>query len=478
MNPLETSPSDPTQLEAWEAAPIPGTVESMKLEDVSAEREAELLALIHDLNQCNDVLLSRVTQLEGALEQSQLALNTSARQAQATTEKMTQQVSQQAQQQIAKLVDQLDTVEQALSRQRLISENLQTEVDNRQEQISQLERECTVMAQQHLEEVQAKTKAEAVSKDLRSRLQRQQRYTMQFKAALEKSLTVTAKPVNTTLAQPIAFKDSSAVVMPKAQRIMPWVSDNSSPFTGIDPHLESLIRGAGKSTAQTEHNFEDRLTRSDAVDSGINSSQRVTNLEAEARLWQDLERVMNDAERQENSATEEPVEAPVSDDVAALTVEMPKEISTTLVTAEANPIGETNAEGAENNSLESVAASNSEKETHQSEDLIHQIETSFVAAKAESPELEVAFTEPSPWGKPLSDRAAEGLEKLAAVASDNEVSQDSQSSVEEGYLPAADSRVGESVSPLVKPLRSQKKSSLSNIELPTFHNAKVASFRR
>ncbi|MEO1180909.1 MAG: hypothetical protein AAFX51_08645 [Cyanobacteria bacterium J06636_28] len=40
----------------------------------SSQRETELLNLVRDLNECNDVLLAKVSQLEESLERSQAAL--------------------------------------------------------------------------------------------------------------------------------------------------------------------------------------------------------------------------------------------------------------------------------------------------------------------------------------------------------------------------------------------------------------------
>lgn len=408
--------------------------------DAFEDREQELLALIHDLNQCNDVLLSRVTQLESALAQARSA----------------QQASQDAPQHIANLVGELDTAEQALNRQRLLNENLQTEVNNYQERIAQLERECTVVTQQHLEEVQARAKAESTSKDLRSRLQRQQRYTMQFKAALEKSLTVTDKPASMTVAQPVSFRDSASVAMPKAQRIMPWVSDKSSPFAGIDPHLESLIRGVGKSSACTEQKVAgESIRRSNkAVDQ---TAEQTATPEAEAKLWQDLERVIETAEGSVGS-TEGLQEIR---DLESSRIDDPIEPSAEPVVIP--------AESVSSSKRAEPAAKANLKVDSEKVDQIRQIETSFSAASHQVSEEPIAFTEPSPWKSSLPEHKK----------TDAESSSHTRNNADSEYLPAIDSRIDATVAPLAQPLRSPKKSaSLSSIELPTFENAKVASFRR
>ena len=467
-----------SQTEDWDNAPIPGTLDSVLLANDSSasdspandsnlpERERELLTLIHDLNQCNDTLLSRVKQLEDALEKSQSA---------------TQKASLEgAQQQIARLVGELDSAEQALSRQTLINENLQIEVGNYQERISQLERECTIVTQQHLEEAQARAKAEAASKDLRSRLQRQQRYTMQFKAALEKSLTVNAKSASTTAIEPVAFNDSAAVAMPKAQRIMPWVSDNSSPFAGIDPHLESLIRGIGKSGDRpSEPNALSQTVNTTTLDSTSKTiepaealSKGATDSNTQNQIWQDIERVINHSSIDnggektvagENSINTKPINTKA--DAFNATSRQPEP----SLNSEPQAQPSNSAQTVESTPQQNASNKNTSEPTipNDTDDLIHQIERSFATSRQAFEET-VEFTEPSPWGTPL-----------AAKQSDN---RDTDSS----YLPATDGQAGAAISPLVKPLRvstkkaahtSRKSSSLSNIELPTFQNAKVASFR-
>ncbi|NJM98425.1 MAG: hypothetical protein HC800_15805 [Phormidesmis sp. RL_2_1] len=317
---VDSITADPSELEKsdpWETVNLPGTLNldplnSLKTDQSGAakslpqHRERELLTLIHDLNECNDALLSRLSQLESALENTQAALEAESQKAKAIQSKMAQQVSdeqavaqqlsQTAQQQVAKLVNQLDIAEQALSRQTLMNENLQTELDNAQERITQLEKECALTSQQHAQEAQARLQAETTNRDLRSRLQRQQRYTLQFKAALEKSLTVSSRPTSTSLsadiAQPISFKEP--VPMPKAQRIMPWASGATASFQGIDPHLESLIRGINTPPNEPISTLQKTIDAQKVHHSNgpAPQSSEANDTEAEAQLWQDLERVM------------------------------------------------------------------------------------------------------------------------------------------------------------------------------------------
>ncbi|MGC1306227.1 MAG: hypothetical protein WA885_03275 [Phormidesmis sp.] len=470
----EDRQSEDRQSDLWETVDLPGTVsaELSASQGVSqavnqADREKELLALIHDLNECNDVLLARISQLENRLNQSEAALATELERARQAEGKMAervsaqqasvQQVSQTAQQQIARLIDELETAQQSLSRQQLIHENLQTELGNAQERTAQLERECALIAQQQTEQTQARIEAENSNRDLRSRLQRQQRYTLQFKAALEKSLTVSPRSASaqsigaqsTDTAQPFSFKAS--VVLPKAQRIMPWAGGVKLPFAGIDPHLESLIRGAGKPS-------EPEATAPLPITSPVKQEAAIAAApEAEAKLWQDLERVTSSSEKEPaqtaSSPSSELVDAEVT--VAETTV-----AETTVVkeTAPSTPVSPKLNWQSRRKPAESVAKVDRATDSPEPA-MIPEIEQSFVTATHQTPEPEVEFTEPSPWDQPLPETTAGPLPA--------------------DYLPAVDGSVGSAISPMVKPLRSPKKiSSLAAVELPTFPKAKVTSFQR
>ncbi|MGB7087463.1 MAG: hypothetical protein WBD47_18030, partial [Phormidesmis sp.] len=155
-------------------------------------------------------------------------------------------------------------------------------------------------------------------------------------------------------------------------------------------------------------------------------------------------------------------------------------------------------------------------------ELAPKIARSFAVATGQTPtanESASGFTEPSPWQKSPSKSASEpsfaSLEpskaqpsevqpskaqsseakpsESAAVISPSVVtaasptaasphhpseSHSSKAPAEDTSL-AVETAVGSTVSPLVKPLRPQKKvGSLAAVKLPTFQNAKVASFRR
>ncbi len=507
--PEPVSPELGSEASDWEAVDLPGTVkiaatgleaspvvDSAQSEPApdqgsfTAKRENELLSLIHDLNECNDALLARISQTEDALENAQSALQMEVERAKAAQAKMieqmsaeqasVQQISQTAQQQIAKLVSQLDTTEQALQRQQLINETMQVELNDHQERVTQLEKESAMISQQHAEAAQARIQAETVSRDLRSRLQRQQRYTLQFKAALEKSLTVKARPVYTASvaeAQPVSYPNAPSVTMPKAHRIMPWVAAGSSSFTGIDPHLETLIRNA--STPASEPVLLNEPSRSAAA----------IDPEAEDKLWQDLERVVSRIDETPAPATDtaSPSAVPTENRDEAAT-STPK--STKLnwqAAAQLARATETKPDTEPEIKPEEPSAA---IEQQPAEAIAAKVEESFAAATGQSSTEEIGFTEPSPWGKPLPETTLPETTLPETTLPETTLPETTEEAAIEtavkatvnqpaDHSPLTNNQAGSTVSPLVKPERSPKKvSSMAAVQLPTFERAKAGSFKR
>jgi hypothetical protein len=233
----------------------------------------ELLALINDLNACNDSLLRRIAQLEEALEHSQSALQSEVERSQSVSPAPPVQA-----QPIAQLVAELDATTQELQRQQLVHETLRTDYDASQHRLVQLERECALLQQRYGEQSQSLIQAESSCRDLRSRLQRQQRYTLQFKVALEKCLDMSAK------ARPAAANhvpDNAPVAMPRAQQIKPWSTDPD--IAPPDPGLDALIRGLRQDSP-----IGTPPPQSPAVPQPPQPEPEVEN-----QLWQDLERVID-----------------------------------------------------------------------------------------------------------------------------------------------------------------------------------------
>jgi hypothetical protein len=157
-----------------------------------------------------------------------------------------------AQAQSTKIFQELALAHQAAHRQQVLVETLTEQLKLGQERIAQLERECSTAQLRYSEQVQTVYQLEHSSRDLRSRLARQQRYTLQFKAALEKCLDV--PPVNPlvdlqgTLDNSLSEGLGEAAVVapinklniPKASPVQPW-SAPSNAEAAPDPSLQAWV---------------------------------------------------------------------------------------------------------------------------------------------------------------------------------------------------------------------------------------------
>jgi DNA-binding CsgD family transcriptional regulator len=151
------------------------------------------------------------------------------------------------QEQVVKLFRELEHSQQIAQRQQILVETLTNQLEASQEQVAQLERECALTQQRYTDQTQLVHQTENACKDLRSRLLRQQRYTMQFKTALEKCLDVpVAKSIDSSNDLSLNtgaeyFKHDtthhpSDLLAPKAQPVQPWSAQPE--FVELEPLLE------------------------------------------------------------------------------------------------------------------------------------------------------------------------------------------------------------------------------------------------
>jgi hypothetical protein len=215
---------------------------------------ADLVSLIQELNQCNSALLDRVSQLEDALEQNHSSLPGIK-----SSEPMPQNLSK-AQEQLTTLYNQLEFAHQTNQRQQILLETLTDQLEASQERVAQLERETSLLQQRYTEQSQVLVQTEGNCRDLQTRLYRQQRYTLQFKAALEKCLEV---PVPQYEGQdlPSAQTAGDYLFLPKAQRIKPWAAQSNAmpgkmPWMNITPGaLDNFQAEDSQSELQSNENL-------------------------------------------------------------------------------------------------------------------------------------------------------------------------------------------------------------------------------
>ncbi|MDY6902345.1 MAG: hypothetical protein SWZ49_30390 [Cyanobacteriota bacterium] len=168
----------------WVAEP---NVEQQRIVNTEFDK---LLKLNEELRNANNQLYGQAEELTNALSESEAALQQQ-RKRSTVAESMLKQHAQElnaAQAQIQSLFEQLENSVQNVQRQESLAESYRGQLELNQQRLAQLERECALVQNKYSEQTRLLSQSENACRELRTRLKRQQRQTLQFKAALEKSL--------------------------------------------------------------------------------------------------------------------------------------------------------------------------------------------------------------------------------------------------------------------------------------------------
>lgn len=201
-------------------------------ENVEQLDVSSLETLNEKLRAANNDLYQQIEHLKDQLAESEKALQWQKRRS-SVAESMLNQNTQElaaAQQQIQSLFQELETAVQTIQRQQNYIETYQAELHISQQRLAKLERECALLQTNYNEQSQQVFQSENACRELRSRLMRQQRQTLQFKAALEKCLE---KPgVNDssdhTANHQTRFSRKARSLLPNVQPIQPWSAESES----------------------------------------------------------------------------------------------------------------------------------------------------------------------------------------------------------------------------------------------------------
>jgi hypothetical protein len=198
--------------------------------------EMELLALVEQTTQstapslippffqAHQALQQKVQTLELALAEAEQQLSGQDRRTQSNDDLIHQQAEalKTAQEQLAHTVAELTVYQQEAQHQQLQIETLVEDLSRSQQRGQQFEQECQRLRQDQVLQSQQIAALEHQAQDLQARLQRQQRFTLQYKSALEQCL-----------AQP-NFQPSSDIATAvmaltgKLSEIPPWSSATAS----------------------------------------------------------------------------------------------------------------------------------------------------------------------------------------------------------------------------------------------------------
>jgi DNA repair exonuclease SbcCD ATPase subunit len=160
-----------------------------------------------------------IAQLQKALFEMQERVDTKTRRLRSYDTILAQQTEElkRERQQLQRSIAEVERYRQEEQRHQRSLVTLSEELAITQQQLARLERECTLIQENHHEKTQKLISAERQISELHSRLQRQQRYTLQYKAALDQCLgeTIGQKP-STDLA-----------IVPPVSSIEPWSSQEA-----------------------------------------------------------------------------------------------------------------------------------------------------------------------------------------------------------------------------------------------------------
>ena len=206
---------------------------------VASSELTQMVALTQELHSTNSQLLKRVDQLEQKLAESQKILQQHRKRSQAQEGMFNEKQHEltEAQEQTRRLFYELEAAHQTTQRQQILIETLTDQLESSQERVAQLERECASTRSVHNQQSYQLVETENTCRELRSRLSRQQRHTLQFKVALDKCLemptpcqlqtdTISLENVTTPVWDRETSESPSFVS--KAQPIPPWSAQADS----------------------------------------------------------------------------------------------------------------------------------------------------------------------------------------------------------------------------------------------------------
>lgn len=174
--------------------------------DAGITNLGDLIALVQQLRQRNYELSQRVISVENALHNCQNAVQLQQTLSQSQETLLTQRTQdlEAAQAHIIQLTHKLETAYQESQCQKQLIYSLSEQLEISQQRLAQIERECTVTQQRYSEQSHRLLQTETTCRDLRARLHRQQRHTLQLKAALEKCLEM---PESSNAAKEAALRE-------------------------------------------------------------------------------------------------------------------------------------------------------------------------------------------------------------------------------------------------------------------------------
>lgn len=159
-----------------------------------SQKKIDWHKLAHKLREHNRQLLKKIFKLEQEIAEVNNRLEEQINRSQRTDLLIAQQAEELNcdREEIARLVRELERSQQENQSQQTFIETLSKQLEGSQEQVAQLERECAFLQENCNKQTQELIVKEEQTKELHTRLHRQQSYTLQYKAALDQYLDISS----------------------------------------------------------------------------------------------------------------------------------------------------------------------------------------------------------------------------------------------------------------------------------------------
>jgi chromosome segregation ATPase len=212
-NPYSSEHLSPTAAQDMRSEPVPLKVEVIEVDVESTQTDG--LTLAQSLRQQNQSLHQTIAQLEQALADAQQNLQIQTKRVRNAEKLISQQTEelQQTPDTIERLVGELEASQQTIQQQQSIINHLSAQLEKTQAQFAYLERECALLQEEKTGKTHQLLTVEKHMRELQSRLHRQQRYTLQYKTALEQISESEVKPPAKVIP-----------LIPKNATIQPWTN--------------------------------------------------------------------------------------------------------------------------------------------------------------------------------------------------------------------------------------------------------------
>ena len=218
-----------------------------------------------ELQQQNEQLLDWVSELEESLNQCQTALQF---QRQRSQELETIVVQRQKSDSTASLEASfnrtLQESQQQVQKQKILVETLTQQLDNSKDRVAHLEQEYGSLQKRFADQTQRLVQSENECRSLKTRLSRQQRYTLQFKAALERCLEVSV-PLPADFDAPEDCKPAASAALPEPVTFFPR-SSPVQPWSAPEGTEDTTLEGSWhKVTQWVDPNQSDALSETSEI---------------------------------------------------------------------------------------------------------------------------------------------------------------------------------------------------------------------